>query len=551
VSAIAEDPNGQIVVSGRTYDLQFPLIEGAYQDTMYYGGTDPYAGYISKFTSDLYGLEFSTFFGNGEEGSEVAINSDGSIWWVGEGADSLFPLTANAFDTINSGYDIGVAKLSPDGSTLLFGSYLGGEEHFQWGIENFGDLAIDNRGNLYVTGSTQSASFPATSNALMPEYVSEMNGFLASISTDGELRYSTYFHGSSTDEICVLSNIFVVNTDLLWITGYTQTGNLPTTPNAFDIEFNPDSSENPFANFFALLDIAQNQIIYCSYLHTSVTHVPWGNTDTLILAGYTHNQPFSMPVGAYQHEIGSGNFTAYVLQLALPSTIVAGTFYGASYDNYLREVARSHDGTIVIAGLTNSFDLPLTPNAFDSVYCHEGEFNDGDGFVARFSADFSSLLYSSYIGGCQLDRIQSLITHGDTTYVVGKTESNVTFPTTSDAMYPTAHTSLQVGFVSKVATESVTPVESNPLYPSNFSLSAFPNPFNPTTKLSFSLPHLTNVMLKIHDILGREVERVQLGQMTAGQHEFKVNGEAWASGIYFASLETPTRSQATKLLLLR
>ncbi|MBL0060900.1 MAG: T9SS type A sorting domain-containing protein [bacterium] len=87
--------------------------------------------------------------------------------------------------------------------------------------------------------------------------------------------------------------------------------------------------------------------------------------------------------------------------------------------------------------------------------------------------------------------------------------------------------------------------------PSDFALSAYPNPFNPTTTLSFTLPHLTNVTLKIHDILGREVERFELGNMTAGAHEFKVNGDKWASGLYFATLETPVFSRTQKLLLLR
>ena len=89
------------------------------------------------------------------------------------------------------------------------------------------------------------------------------------------------------------------------------------------------------------------------------------------------------------------------------------------------------------------------------------------------------------------------------------------------------------------------------LNPSSFTLSSFPNPFNPSTTLSFTLPKSGNVRLAVYDILGREVKVLQEGIVEAGEHAVTFDGSHLSSGIYFARLESSGNVKTQKLLLLK
>ena len=75
------------------------------------------------------------------------------------------------------------------------------------------------------------------------------------------------------------------------------------------------------------------------------------------------------------------------------------------------------------------------------------------------------------------------------------------------------------------------------LRPYSFSLSSYPNPFNPSTTISFDLPIAGEVSLIIYDIRGREVRVLHTTHLQAGQHEVVWNAEGLASGLYFAKLD--------------
>ena len=88
-------------------------------------------------------------------------------------------------------------------------------------------------------------------------------------------------------------------------------------------------------------------------------------------------------------------------------------------------------------------------------------------------------------------------------------------------------------------------------HPSSFTLSAYPNPFNASTTLSFTLPVSDNVTLKLCDLLGREVDVIMAGRLGAGQHRIFWPAGDLASGIYFARLETSTAIATSKLVILK
>jgi phosphatidylserine/phosphatidylglycerophosphate/cardiolipin synthase-like enzyme len=79
----------------------------------------------------------------------------------------------------------------------------------------------------------------------------------------------------------------------------------------------------------------------------------------------------------------------------------------------------------------------------------------------------------------------------------------------------------------------------------------FPNPFNPSTKIKFEVPHSSNVKLSLYDILGREVKTIFEGEVKAGSNEVILNADGLSSGIYFYHLITDNYSSAKKLIILK
>ncbi|RJP81718.1 MAG: T9SS C-terminal target domain-containing protein [Candidatus Zixiibacteriota bacterium] len=90
-----------------------------------------------------------------------------------------------------------------------------------------------------------------------------------------------------------------------------------------------------------------------------------------------------------------------------------------------------------------------------------------------------------------------------------------------------------------------------PLLPSGLTLKASPNPFNPTTALSYELRAASRVTLRVYNTAGREVAALVDGWREAGSHEVTFDAAALASGIYFARLDAEGQSSVQKLVLLK
>ena len=86
---------------------------------------------------------------------------------------------------------------------------------------------------------------------------------------------------------------------------------------------------------------------------------------------------------------------------------------------------------------------------------------------------------------------------------------------------------------------------------SNVTISNYPNPFNPTTKISFSLPQKSQVKLRVFDVLGREIQILANGVYEAGKYEVEFNANSLSSGVYFYNLSDGTNSITKKMLLMK
>ncbi len=103
-----------------------------------------------------------------------------------------------------------------------------------------------------------------------------------------------------------------------------------------------------------------------------------------------------------------------------------------------------------------------------------------------------------------------------------------------------------------VPTDIVTSVASTPTFPASFSLDQnFPNPFNPSTRIEFSLPSAQHVTLIVYNVLGQKVAELIDRKMTAGSYAVSFNGSRLASGVYFYRLQSGSFSSVKKMLLMK
>jgi hypothetical protein len=79
----------------------------------------------------------------------------------------------------------------------------------------------------------------------------------------------------------------------------------------------------------------------------------------------------------------------------------------------------------------------------------------------------------------------------------------------------------------------------------------YPNPFNPTTVIAYNLPTVSNVTLKVYDILGKEVKTLVNNSQLAGLHSVIFNASNLTSGVYFYRLQAGSFTETKKFVLLK
>jgi hypothetical protein len=138
-----------------------------------------------------------------------------------------FPVERDAEWPRRGAGDAFVAKLNRDGSRFVYTTYLGGN------AQDVGHgIAVDSKGDAYVTGYTRSRNFPTTRGGLQTKFGSGaiQNAFVTRLDASGDLLYSTYLGGTSSD---VGQGIALDANDNAYVTGYTSSRDFPTTTRAF------------------------------------------------------------------------------------------------------------------------------------------------------------------------------------------------------------------------------------------------------------------------------------------------------------------------------
>jgi hypothetical protein len=318
---IAVDGAGNSYVLGMTNSANFPVLNAA-QPT--YGGglctqpgqTNPcFDAFITKLNPAGTALVYSTYLGgNRDEGfffhdmGDIAVDRSGYAYITGYTESANFP-TLNAIQTVRRGVvDAYVTKLSPDGASFVYSTYLGG-----YPGDRGSHIAADVAGNAYVVGFTAADDFPTTPGSFQPTKTGggdNPDAFVSKLMPDGSgFGYSTFLGGSDTD---YGRGIAVDRLGNAYVSGYTYSSDFPTRS-----AFQPLLGGSPDA-FLSKVAANGETLHYSSYLGGSIEDSTRGLTldqlGNVFLTGSTRSTDFPM-VKPFQAQ-NSGYRDAFVTKVS-------------------------------------------------------------------------------------------------------------------------------------------------------------------------------------------------------------------------------------------
>ncbi len=446
---IAVDSAGNAYVTGEAVSTNFPTANALSVSNN--GG--PADAFVTKFNAAGSSLLYSTYLGGNavDVGLAMAVDSAGNAYVTGYTSSTNFP-TVNAIFSSNSGVqDVFVAKLNPAGSALIYSTYLGGNGD----DEGFG-IAVDSAGNAYVTGQANSTNFP-TANALFPTFVGpSLDAFVAKINPAGSaLVYSTFLGGSTGDQIG--KGIAIDSAGNAYVTGYTTSTNFPTANAIFPAN---GGGQDAFA---AKFNAAGSALVYSTYLGGSGSEtgasIAVDSSGNAYVTGQTDSSNF--PTVNALFATNGGGLDAFVSKFnTAGSALVYSTYLGGSGQDFAEGIAADSSGNAYVTGSTSSAAFP-TGNALQPALA-----GGQDGFVAKFNAAGSALLYSTFLGGSGTDESRAIaIDSSGSAYLTGSTGSK-DFPTVN-AFQPSNGGGFLDAYVTKISnpTGQPTPLINQPLVP--------------------------------------------------------------------------------------
>jgi len=428
------------LVNTLAYGGSFPVTTGAFQTTFGGGytefepGTGPYTGdeivpayaadiSIIKYNPTCSGKLYATYIGGSgnDHTHSMIVDATGNLIIAGRTKSLDYPTTSTAYQTTNNGgWDIVVTKLTPDGSSLVGSTYIGGTsddgmngdstEYWYGGLKyNYGDDArsevqVDNTGSIFMAGSTRSTNFPTTPTAISTTLSGLQDGVVFKLNNDlSSLIWSTYVGGNGDDAAYVLA--FDTGQAAIYVAGGTNSTDLPVTSGSLHSTYQGDSADGFVLKF---KNSSPYNVLKGTYVGTShydqVYGIQVSSDNSVYVMGQSVGGAFPVTSGTY----ANANSCQFAMKMdADLSTDLISTVFGnsdAAHTN-ISPVAFLVDtcnnvyisgwgGDLGIAEVKSGLctDMPLSTDAFQST-------TDGrDFYFIVLGADMSTLRYATYYG---------------------------------------------------------------------------------------------------------------------------------------------------------
>ena len=438
IVGMALTPAGDVVIAGRAYGpnntgmnafvarLNSTLTQVMSQ-TWIGGGAAVSGGTAANYRDEPYGL---------------AVDNQGNAYITGSAESGDFPLV-NKFQGVTKLPEAFVTKISADGSTLLYSTYLGGNS-----ADSGNGIAVDEYGAAYVTGFTVSTNFPLAHATMPTRPLESFTTFISKLSPAGNvLEFSTYFGGAGSNQTqSIAKRIAVDAAQNVYVAG---TSNSPSFPQVGAIQSGSHGATDAF-----LAKIGPDYQLKFSTLlggasDDSVLGMAIDDQQRVTLTGSTTSANFPTQNAFQPAYVGSSDAFIARIDTANPALILSSYFGGSGQDQGWG-VTLDRAGIAYITGYAVSTNLPLK-NAFRSTPVL------GDAFVAAFGAQ-GDLLFSSYLGGREYEAGTAVVVGQDGSILIAGHTSSDDYPNNLGVTRPPVGGGYYADFVTKLSKLELAPI---------------------------------------------------------------------------------------------
>ncbi len=384
---------------------------------------------------ELIAATYSGAVGPSNYGHCATYDDAGNIYSGARSFGQGYPTTLGAFQADFGGgsVDISISKLSPDGSQLIYATYVGGS-----GAEYPHSLVVNDQEQLCILGSTSSANYPVSGNAYQPTYGGGTDMVITVLTMDGTgVHGSTYLGGSGSDGSNGMyanygeqfrGEIITDDLDNILVGSFSQSADFPTTPGAYQTEHGGLQDA-----IILSLNSTCSTLNWSTFFGGAMNDGAFGLRSvgvSVFVCGQTFSTDLPTTPGAYQ-EASQGGQDGFVIRLGNNgAALQASTYFGTGSADRPYFLDYDSDDNIWIYGQSVG-PIPLQP---------AGVYGDAGGtiFLAKLDQALSQVLVSTKFGvgtSPVMTPVAFLVDHCDKVYVSGYDAAWSDLPLTGNALY--------------------------------------------------------------------------------------------------------------------
>lgn len=344
---VAVDSAGTIYVVGATSSPDLPTTPGSWQPALGGPVTGQNDGFVAKFAADLTSATYVTYVGGTLQDQllDVAIDpATGEAAAVGWSIAANFPTTPFAYRTSSAGsVEMVALRLTSDGSTAVFSSYLGGINE-----EAATGCALGDDGSLWLCGWTDSVNYPISAGAPQSTPAGEEDGVLTRLSADGSaLLFSTYVAGTDFDH----ARDVAVDGDEVVVVGEAGPG-LPLTPTAHQGSF-AGGTLDAFLCYYTNQGAVLEYATYAGGSGSDAFGAVEIDNGLIVAGGWSYAADFPVTTGALQGQL-LGVEDGVVMVVDLLTDLAGGLQVGSGSGAGDRRLAEAGEYELLASVVTNT-----------------------------------------------------------------------------------------------------------------------------------------------------------------------------------------------------